>query len=431
MDRYFHNIIFLCHVAQKRNCLSEAQREECYVTELHFLKIKTQGYTSPIKVITHRLQMHRHDGTRSGMPRVTIVTLTMLLMMSIVVECTSLQCLSPALEDAGSATDSSGGSGAATTNSASPNVKFAGCFNISTFPATYPTFPIIRSADDYVILEATVNETLMCAAQCGSDSTVTRMPKASDIHPSKQFIMWNASCYCLNISDAVEQIPVQGNGTSAYCPQTASLTPIVAVFQLFMPCQSLNGTGGCGASCQVSDGCCVVTPQDVPPELPLYYREMIQWVAIVVIVLAVVEAVVYACLKRRAREQAGRPARRQNVNGASIREKRAAQEITDRLLGSLPSSPTAAAEPTIQEDCCPICLDPLVDKPSLVLPCRHNIHSSCLREYLTHQLTRSNAAACPMCRATVVEEIESSDDYSDASGREVARPVRIAPLPTQ
>lgn len=223
-----------------------------------------------------------------------------------------------------------------------------------------------------------------------------------------QFAVYDGVCYCVNTSDAVSG--TNGN-TSASCHD-------VSVYQLTFLCAYLNASLGCGPGCSDVNGCCAPNTPPNPNDLPSYYRTMIQWVAIVVIVLALVEALVYGCLRRRAIQQ------RQRRLRAHMRPKRDAKEITERLLGTLPASPTADQEPNIADEACSICLEPLVSEESVMLPCRHNIHRSCLRDFITHQLTRTNEVACPMCRAPIVEEDEGS-----ASDRDGPRPVRIAVAP--
>jgi hypothetical protein len=244
--------------------------------------------------------------------------------------------------------------------------------------------------------------TLACAAQCGSTPGLLRLRDGG-----VQFSVYNGSCYCVN--DTTPMMPT--GGASETCLNAA-------VFRVTFACAFLNASLGCGPGCSEVNGCCSPDAQPNPNDLPSYYRTMIQWVAIVVIILALVEALVYGCLRRRAIQQ------RQRRLRAHMRPKRDAKEITERLLGTLAASPTAEQEPSIADEACSICLEPLLSEESLMLPCRHNIHRSCLRDFITHQLTRTNDVVCPMCRAPIVEEDEGS-----ASDREGARAVRIAVAP--
>jgi len=145
---------------------------------------------------------------------------------------------------------------------------------------------------------------------------------------------------------------------------------------------------------------------------------MIQWVAVVVIILAVLEAVAYGCLRRRRRANGNTRQRGSRGEGGLRRSKREATDLAERLLSHFPSSPSAAQEPTLAEDACPICLDPLTDSPSLMMPCHHHIHAACLKNFVAHQLSRSNEVNCPMCRFAIVEEDAVEDDERSVSSEE-------------
>jgi hypothetical protein len=292
-------------------------------------------------------------------------------------------------------TPSSGSSDASSGSSNGYIMSFVACLPNVTLQ-TIPSLPDTAAQHP----PPTWNESIACAATCGSLEHLLRLESGG-----VQFAIYNGSCYCVN-------------QTAAIPPSTNQTCYDVAIFQVSFLCAYLNVSLGCGPGCSNVDGCCAPNTTPDPNDLPSYYRTMIQWVAIVVIVLALVEAIVYGCLRRRAMAQ------RQRRMRTSVRPKRDAKEITERLLGSLPSSPNAAQEPSIMEESCSICLEPLTSEPSLMLPCRHNIHRSCLRDFITHQLVRSNEVTCPMCRAVIVEEDESSPHDRDGSP-----PVRIASAP--
>lgn len=302
---------------------------------------------------------------------------------------TPLQCLEREIDH--SSNSGSSNSGDSSSGSGSYSVVFTSC-TTSSLP-TVPSLPSALGAQGFPA--PTWNETIACAAVCGSTVGLLRTKEGG-----VQFGLYNSSCYCVN-----QTADVYPSGNGSTCRD-------LAVFEVNFACAFLNASLGCGPGCSVTDGCCSPSPPPSPDDLPSYYRTMIQWVAIVVIVLALVEAVVYGCLRRRAIAQ------RQRRNRTHMRAKRDAKEITERLLGALPASPSAAQEPSISDEACSICLEPLISEESLMLPCRHNIHRSCLRDFITHQLTRSNEVTCPMCRAVVVEEDEDSTAH-----------VRIAPAP--
>lgn len=58
---------------------------------------------------------------------------------------------------------------------------------------------------------------------------------------------------------------------------------------------------------------------------------------------------------------------------------------------------------------CPICMDPIDgNKNSVVTECGHKFHCSCLMKNSCH-----NGFDCPMCRATMVEDMEDEDEDED------------------
>lgn len=251
--------------------------------------------------------------------------------------------------------------------------------------------------------EVAYNDTISCAAQCGVLGGALQTSSGG-----VQFAVYNHTCYCVN-----QTTPVYVANT------TGSACRYLEFYRLVLVC-SLNASRGCGSGCSldIASGCCVVAPAPPPPALPAYYRTMIQWVAIIVIALALLEAVAYACLRGRRRR---RDTARQS---SALRDAHEAKVLSQRLLSHFPASPSAADEPSLADDACPICLDPITAKASLCLPCGHNIHASCLNEYVAHQLMRVNEVMCPMCRSVVVDVDDDGEDAGINGSRDV-RPVRI------
>lgn len=63
---------------------------------------------------------------------------------------------------------------------------------------------------------------------------------------------------------------------------------------------------------------------------------------------------------------------------------------------------------------CPICMDPIDgNKNSVVTECGHKFHCSCLMKNSCH-----NGFDCPMCRATMVEDMEEDDDDEEQEEEE-------------
>ena len=52
-----------------------------------------------------------------------------------------------------------------------------------------------------------------------------------------------------------------------------------------------------------------------------------------------------------------------------------------------------------KEDNCPICLDELTNKNSIMINCKHQFHKECLYKYIVYEIfDKSNVFLCPICR---------------------------------
>jgi hypothetical protein len=58
---------------------------------------------------------------------------------------------------------------------------------------------------------------------------------------------------------------------------------------------------------------------------------------------------------------------------------------------------------TIQNDCCPICLDPLENQAQCTSPCGHTFCSPCFVKNISLELSRGHTARCAYCRTTTIE----------------------------
>jgi uncharacterized protein YlzI (FlbEa/FlbD family) len=76
---------------------------------------------------------------------------------------------------------------------------------------------------------------------------------------------------------------------------------------------------------------------------------------------------------------------------------------------------TTVAENIVAETIdCPICMDPIDgNKNSVVTECGHKFHCSCLMKNSCH-----NGFDCPMCRATMVEDMEDEEDDDEEDEEE-------------
>ena len=60
-------------------------------------------------------------------------------------------------------------------------------------------------------------------------------------------------------------------------------------------------------------------------------------------------------------------------------------------------------EEATQNDCCPICLDPLENQAQCTSPCGHTFCSPCFVKNISMELSRGHTARCAYCRTTTVE----------------------------
>ena len=56
-----------------------------------------------------------------------------------------------------------------------------------------------------------------------------------------------------------------------------------------------------------------------------------------------------------------------------------------------------------QNDCCPICLDPLENQAQCTSPCGHTFCSPCFVKNISMELSRGHTAKCAYCRTTTIE----------------------------
>jgi hypothetical protein len=150
---------------------------------------------------------------------------------------------------------------------------------------------------------------------------------------------------------------------------------------------------------------------------------MVQWVAIIVIVLAVLEGFVYGCV--RSRYAAGRHGNGNDDDvAAPVRDPTEVRELTSRLMADI--SDTNSDIVAVEGDECSICLDGLVTKPSKSLPCGHRLHTSCLEDYLAHELREGDAVSCPLCRGALVVRTNGNGNTNANAGAAYMPPLQVA-----
>ena len=266
---------------------------------------------------------------------------------------------------------------------ANASITTRGCFNVGALGLTLDVTSSINGSHQ---LNAST-----CAAAClGVDAVnVSAFPVRG------HFTVAAGRCLCFRNASADA-----GATDAAQCDVGA---PVYAA-QLACP---LNVTN-CGAvtGCEVREGCCLRA--DAPPGLPAYYSWMFRWVLIIVIVLAVLEAIVYGCVRIRHRD------RWQDADAgaldapAQLRDAADAKALSSRLLETLPPGdprPLLATTDAADMHNCVICLDEFDGLPTVRLPCNHVLHAHCMADLMGHQLQRTSTVLCPMCRAPVIADI--------------------------
>lgn len=295
----------------------------------------------------------------------------------------------------------------------------------------------------------------------GSGANASTSPMAAPV----------AICQCIRPAYYVtEQRPINGPSTFAACtspasevpPSTTTPPPPIAVFQAQLRCPAFampDDATPCGRNCRSvayapsasasasSLSCC--RPKNAPDDNGgendgsnfSTYRNIIQYMLIVIICLSLVEGCIYGAfrVRRRRREQAairlaggtGDPLLREPGDAATLAGRLMEIMPTTVLPAAAPSCRTAA-QPTMPQAAgavtvtavpvgsnssgtsprrfaedssqpCPICLEPYGNLPVTELPCGHVLHGSCMRDYITHRLQQSNDVSCPTCRGGVFE----------------------------
>lgn len=284
-----------------------------------------------------------------------------------------------------------------TTGLSSTVLTYSGCFlastlNVSTTSsggsAGLPTLRFNASAPD--------NFTISCGAYCALEFI-------SDANEAQFVVTPAGGCEC--VSPRQHMSPRAYPNVSAACPTDAGASgPYVRLYAVRPRCPLNLST--CGGGCHPQDGCCTPDAPPTPEDVPHLYVAMVQWSIVVILGIALIEAVVYSVLRCRRRRAPG------GTHGfesdAELRSKTQAEALGERLLARFPAAPatsmlasSAAGGPL--GDTCTICLEDMTTLPSAKLPCGHVLHTTCLREYLNHKLVNRNTVQCPMCRCVIAD----------------------------
>ncbi len=229
----------------------------------------------------------------------------------------------------------------------------------------------------------TLNQTLQCGAQCllwATNSTNT----SGDYNATFAFL--NSTCLCIALLDGWDASA--SGGWRNWGRKCAA----ARVFNISLPCPLSTVQCGRVTGCSAVGGCCVEDTSSSGLVPSQYLRTMVQWVAIVVIALAVVEGVVYGCVRSRV----GRGL--EDLEARAARDDVEVRDLTMRLMADI-SDTNSDLGPLLDD--CSICLEGL-ERRSKVLPCGHRLHKRCLEQYIAHEIRETDNVTCPMCRAALV-----------------------------
>lgn len=241
----------------------------------------------------------------------------------------------------------------------------------------------------------TMDNILGCAQSCASGRT-------NDTGVIK-FQACGATCQC--VTDFPFGVESQGKAlTNDSLPFTCPSPMQAQILSLESFCPTIWNATQCSSfpSCTFVKGCCgsrSKQPAAQSPQVPKVYTEMIQWCIIAVLIMCVLEAFLYGCIRYR------RAQRRTEDTTDEIREQqvqflhRSAEDAKKLATNLVETFPSPLFLPS---DACTICLEPFAGRSCVELPCRHIMHAHCLADLLEHELQRSDDAACPSCRATLL-----------------------------
>lgn len=272
---------------------------------------------------------------------------------------------------------------AAWNNGTSSAVSFYGCFLASTLNVSVPATSAVANFTNLTAF------TVPCGAECLNTSV-------SEDHVAQFVILRDGSCRCVSPSHFLTA-RVNAN-ISVACPAPRSGgDEFVWLFEAAPQCPQNVSACHTVRGCTPRGGCCVYSPA-AERKMPTLYQSMVQWAILMIIVLAIVEAVLYGCLRYRARR------RMADFEGdAILRTKDDANQLSTRLLDTFTPVPNTSLLSCTSPEACVICLDDLTTMPSVKLPCDHVLHTTCLREYMAHKLESHNHVGCPTCRAPIAE----------------------------
>jgi hypothetical protein len=155
------------------------------------------------------------------------------------------------------------------------------------------------------------------------------------------------------------------------------------------------------ADCGMVDDCCQNTNDDEDDGIPGLTRNLFNYVVVIVLILAVIEAILYGLFRRHI------------IGGGERRVAREPEDVNvlaDQLMLSFPD---AVAPPPAEEGAeggeedertCSICFVDLGDadgQRAVSMPCKHQFHAECIRNYILHVFRDRDEIRCPLCRASI------------------------------
>jgi len=264
-----------------------------------------------------------------------------------------------------------------------------------------------------------------CANRTANDITGAQSPVLS--------ARYSTTCYCLNRTsfwDPQKRTPwdIECCGSSTLLPEYClkkvtfpsgwnTIQPsFTRAYELDTQCPTIlsicEDTEGCvrvkneteeNVTCCVP-GVPVPTPrtdshQHTDSTLTRYYQAIIRWCMITVGCLAVFELILYVVIRVMTRSLGGVQ--------QPLRNESATEELSERMLVNLE---VKEVQPDATGDeSCPICLDLLIVRPCVKLPCGHTLHTQCARDYVTHEVSHFKGPSCPMCRTEIVATRQGGD----------------------
>ena len=294
-----------------------------------------------------------------------------------------------------------------TTNN-TPAALYAttGCFTNVTLPSAVYNDTIV-STDEFRGDMFNSKKLRGCSANCSSRvPTVSTVPFF--IEPAR------GACVCwspyieVNATNAVT-MPCF-NATTVRESEDKLNASLIVLYTLQLYCvPQPTASGECGTGCakDADFGCC--RPPLAPAE-SLWGWEL-KYALIMFVVISIIAIVVEFVIAPKCRNGLGVAQvspRRNNSDGRLLRDEHEAESLSDALMFGINVSQSSAADVASAPTTCPVCLDRLDSVGCAILPCNHQMHFYCLRDYLKHCLRRYAELTCPVCREPILTDVRNT-----------------------